>query len=298
MKKIKLIFKLIFLLSIIYLSFTYIKQNFKENDSKILSYVISNRSTSSSKNNNNLLKDIFALSLNNEPVKQLNLFNKEILEEQNKIIINPVTKEELDQIKKIKPIVYIYNTHQTESYNAIETNIYNFTPTVQTASYMLQDELIKYNINSIVEETNIKNILNNRKWEYSYSYRITKELMEQKYKENPTLEIFIDIHRDSISKEQSTVKINNKNYAKIMFLIGNKRSNLDENLKIVKQLELELEKNNPGITRKTYYKDYTYNQDFNNKTFLIELGGDKNTIEEVYNSSVALAKAISILQGD
>ena len=298
MKKIKLIFKLILLISIIYISYVYINQNFKENDSKILSYVISNRSKSSSEKNNNILKDIFKLSLNNEPAKQLNLFNKEILEEQNKIIINPVTKEEQDQIKKTKPTIYIYNTHQTESYNAIETNIYNFTPTVQTASYMLQDELIKYNINSVVEETNIKNILNTRKWEYSYSYRITKELMEQKYKDNPSLEIFIDIHRDSISKEQSTIKINNKNYAKIMFLIGNKRSNLDENLKIVKQLELELEKNNPGITRKTYYKDYTYNQDFNNKTFLIELGGDKNTIEEVYNSIVALAKAISTLQGD
>ena len=298
MKKIKLIFKLILLISIIYISYVYINQNFKENDSKILSYVISNRSKSSSEKNNNILKDIFKLSLNNEPAKQLNLFNKEILEEQNKIIINPVTKEEQDQIKKTKPTIYIYNTHQTENYNAIETNIYNFTPTVQTASYMLQDELIKYNINSVVEETNIKNILNTRKWEYSYSYRITKELMEQKYKDNPSLEIFIDIHRDSISKEQSTIKINNKNYAKIMFLIGNKRSNLDENLKIVKQLELELEKNNPGITRKTYYKDYTYNQDFNNKTFLIELGGDKNTIEEVYNSIVALAKAISTLQGD
>lgn len=118
--------------------------------------------------------------------------------------------------------------------------------------------------------------------------------MEQQKKDNPSLKIFIDLHRDSVKKEYSTVTINEKNYAKIMFLVGKNRDNLDANLTYIKDLESYLNQNYSGILRNTYYREeYDYNQDFSDMTFLIELGSDSNSLDEVYNSLYALKDAIS-----
>ena len=62
------------------------------------------------------------------------------------------------------PIVYIYNTHQTEKYSSTESDLYNIIPTVMTTSYMLKEQLEKYDIFSIVEESSVNNVLNKNKW--------------------------------------------------------------------------------------------------------------------------------------
>ena len=47
----------------------------------------------------------------------------------------------------------------------------------------------------------------------AYFINATKE----KY---PSIIYFIDIHRDSIKRGQSTVTIGDKNYAKVLFVVG------------------------------------------------------------------------------
>ena len=119
--------------------------------------------------------------------------------------------------------------------------------------------------------------------------------MEDSIIKYPTLTYFIDIHRDGVSsKNIVTAKINEKNYAKLMFLIGTNRKNYKENEKIIKTLEKGLEESYKGITRNTYYqKSYSYNQDFSDNTFLIEVGASQNTIDEVYNSMEALSNILA-----
>ena len=41
-----------------------------------------------------------------------------------------------------------------------------------------------------------------------------------------------------------------------------------------------------------------YNQDFSSNCILIEFGGNKNTIDEVYNTVIALGEIISNYIGD
>ncbi len=161
---------------------------------------------------------------------------------------------------------------------------------------MLKEELLNNNIYSLVEERSIKNELNKRNLEYSNSYRISREFLEEVKKENPTITYFFDIHRDSINKELSTISIEGKDYAKVMFIVTKKNDNYKENEKNVKIMEEYLNNNYKGILRNTYYQPlYVYNQDFSPNTFLIEVGGPYNTLEEIYNTSVALSNAISYL---
>ena len=44
-------------------------------------------------------------------------------------------------------------------------------------------------------------------------------------------------------------------------------------------------------------KKNIFNQDFNENVFLIEIGGNENTLEEAYNSAMVLADAISSVIG-
>ena len=196
------------------------------------------------------------------------------------------------------PIVYIYNTHQREQYNMENLQPYNITPNVMMASYMMQEALKGYSISSIVEESDVTDILKKRELNYASSYKVTKELMTSAKNKYPTLEFFIDLHRDSVSKKVSTTVIENKSYAKVMFLVGVEHKNYEANLSFITKINGELEKKYPGISRGIWEKggegvNGIYNQDFNSHTILIEVGGQENTIEEVYNTIMALANVLA-----
>ena len=58
-------------------------------------------------------------------------------------------------------------------------------------------------------------------------------------------------------------------------------------------MEGYLNKHYPGLLRNTYYQKHSaFNQFYSEKMFLIELGGPDNTLEEIYNTTVSLSKAI------
>ena len=193
------------------------------------------------------------------------------------------------------PTVYFFNTHQTEEY---ASNFYSITPTVVTVSEMLKEELLENKIYSVVEEGSIKEGLDKYGYDYSYSYRISLEYLKEKKKRFPTLEYFFDMHRDSVKGEAARAVINGKTYAKVMFLIGKNHDNYKQNEKNIKIMESYLNKHYPGILRDTYYQGlYSYNQEYSSNMFLIEVGGVDNTLEELYNTSVALGDAISYYVG-
>ncbi len=194
------------------------------------------------------------------------------------------------------PIIYIYNTHQNEEYDAGTLKEYNIIPTVYMASVMLQKSLEKKEIYSIVEESNIKNLLNEKGITYNDSYYVTRELLQKMHDNSPTIKYFIDIHRDSVSDR---ITVDDITYAKLMFVVGMNHSNYTENDKLMTKLKDNINNEVPGVVKNNFYgKNSRYNQDFNNNTILIEVGGPKNTIDEVYNSINLLANAIEKVIGD
>ena len=223
--------------------------------------------------------------ISNYKENTLNYLNKNL--RQRKSI--PVIKESKD------PLIYIYNTHQTEEYETSTILDYSIKPTVTISNYILEEIFNKNKLYTYVEETNIKEILNKNSWNYSYSYKATRILLEQRKQEYPTLKYFIDIHRDSITKDKTTVIINNKSYAKILFLIGLENPNYQENLLFTEKLNNLINQKYPNLTKGIYKKggpgvNGVYNQDFSKYLILVEMGGYQNTPIEVLNSSLALAE--------
>lgn len=202
-----------------------------------------------------------------------------------------------NEVKEEEALVYIYNTHDEEEYQSSYLNAYNIKANVKVAAYYLQEKLKDLGVNSIVEEQSIRSILQKNNWIYKYSYNASRILLEEAKEKYPKVKLYIDLHRDSSVKEKTTVTMDNKNYAKVMFLVGLEHDNYEENLKETTKFNNILENDYPFLVRGIYKKsgpgvNGIYNQDFSKEVILIELGGQYNTIEEVSNTIDLLAKVI------
>lgn len=194
------------------------------------------------------------------------------------------------------PLVYIYNTHQTEKYNSSVDISINYS--VLDASYFLQEELKKYNISSVVESGSIKDILDTNNWNYASSYKVSRMYLENAKKNIPSLKYFVDLHRDSVSKKISTAEFNGKSYARILFVLGLENLNYEENKKVMQFMDSFLNTNYPGLSRGIFERqgagvNGVYNQDFSSNCVLIEVGGEYNTTEEVTNTIEVIAEMIN-----
>lgn len=193
-----------------------------------------------------------------------------------------------------EPIIYIYNSHQTEEYMPTSFVEYSVRPTVEMNNYILEEKFEKEGFTTYVEEERIKEILNKNNWNYAGSYLASRTLLEKRKQEYPSLKYFIDVHRDSLPKSRTTVTINKKDYATILFIVGLENKNYQENLSFTEKINNKLNEKYPSLSKGIYKKEGegvngVYNQDFSPRTILVEMGGPENSIEEVLNTSLAFS---------
>ena len=200
------------------------------------------------------------------------------------------------------PLVYIYNSHQLENYNNYNLEIYGITPNVLMASYLLKEKLNEKGISTIVEDTNLTEFLELNNWNYANSYRASRIFMLDKQNTYKSLKYYIDIHRDSVNKDISTVNIDGKDYARILFVVGLEHNNYQKNLDLANNVNSLFNKYYNGLSRGVLKKegnnvDGIYNQDISSNAMLIEVGGVYNNIEEVMNTINAISHVLSIYIG-
>ena len=286
-------YQIIILLFTLILSIYISSQIIKKINMESLSNNLINNSTNIS-SNYLAFAEIFnildASSLIKTTISEFDKVNiKEVIKENE----SNINKEEDIKIKE--PILYIYNTHQSEEYKSESLANYNITPTVYMLANIIKKELDNNGIYTIVEDENIKDVLNKNNWLYKDSYKASRLWLENINNKYPTIKYYLDLHRDSVSE---TIVIDNKRYAKMMFVLGMNHSNYEKNEVIVKKLYNYLDIKYKGIVKDTLYaKKNIFNQDFNENVFLIEIGGNENTLEEAYNSAMVLADAISSVIG-
>lgn len=145
-----------------------------------------------------------------------------------------------------------------------------------------------------------------------YAYSCALPALEQILTENPTIQVVIDLHRDSVAEGTRLVtEIGGKPTARFMFFNGLSRvrevgeisylpnENLSGNLAFSFQMQKACEEYYPGLTRKIYLKGYRYNMHLKPRTLLIELGAQNNTVQEAVNACGPLARVIDmVLSGE
>lgn len=261
----------------------------KSNFNDFLVFSINNRFKSK---NDDLVTKIAYNSLN-----KIVSFNNTIIKHDIDPIIDDIISEDIidsnEVIYKNDPIIYIYNTHDTESYYLPFISDYSIKPTVKLASYILKDHLNDYNISSYVETNSINSYLKKNNLNYNGSYEASRYYLNEASKKN-NFQIYIDIHRDSVKYDKTLYKKDNKKYAKVLFVLAKKNKNYKYNLEFINYINDRLNKDYKGISRGILQRqDVIFNQDVSKNAILLELGGVDNTIEEINNTLYVIAKILN-----
>lgn len=203
-----------------------------------------------------------------------------------------------------KEVVYIYHTHSRESFlpylrDTIKAEeAYHETANITLVGEMLGRELERRGIGTEVDSSDIVKILAFRELDYRSSYAISRELVLSSIKENKDLELFLDVHRDSLNKDSTTIQLNGENHARLLFVVGTGYENFENNLNFAETLDQMLAAQYPGLSKGVIQKDGSsgdgvYNQDISPNSVIVEIGGVDNTVEELHRTTEIFADVIS-----
>lgn len=198
-----------------------------------------------------------------------------------------------------KPQILIYHTHASETYIDSKANVEADT-VVGVGTYLT--ELLENMGYSVYHDTTAYDRLpngdSNRNKAYSTAYPSLQKILE----ENPSIEVVIDLHRNS--GERLVTTINGKDTAKIMFFNGLSRNqsgpydylenpNQQANLAFSLQSALVGRALYPGLITRNYLKNYRYNMHVKERCMLVEVGTVNNTVLDAYNAMEPLANILN-----
>jgi len=199
-----------------------------------------------------------------------------------------------------KKVVFVYHSHNTESYTPYlkglkDINLAHHSEVnITRVGKKLGTALESKGIGTIVDTTDINGSLKQKGLKHSQSYQESRIVVQEAMADNQDLVYYIDIHRDSRRKKQTTVNINGQSYAKLVFVVGGKNAKYSKNLALAKELHYEIEKKYPELSGGVVVNagsgnNGVYNQDLSEQGMLLEVGGVDNTFEESYRTVEAFA---------
>ncbi len=196
-----------------------------------------------------------------------------------------------------EPQILLFHTHGSEA----------FSDSVPGDESMTVVGIGNYLAELLSGQYGIQVIHNTEVFPYSDSYSLAYDMLEQTLAEHPSIQVTIDLHRDSGGHD--AVEINGKPTAPVMFfngmcqtpdgpLDGVTNPYLLDNLAFNFQMKLKAEAYYPGFTMRTFLKAYRYNQHVLPRATLVEVGTENNTYEEAKNAMEPLADILyKVLRG-
>lgn len=185
-----------------------------------------------------------------------------------------------------RDVVFIYNTHNTESFLPNSNSEYDAQINVTKVSDRLASDLEAEGIGTSVAHKDMQ------------TYDASRGVVKKAFANNKDIQYLFDVHRDSLPRDKTTKKIKGKDYAKVIFVVGADNAEFEKNLALATKLHELIEKKYPGLSRGVITKkgpgnNGVYNQDLSKNALLIEFGGVENNLDELYQTADALAGVFS-----
>lgn len=190
------------------------------------------------------------------------------------------------------PLVLIYHTHTTESFEPYVRDFYdanfNYRTTDETKNMVMVGDAIQAELEAqgigVVHARTIHDYPS-----YNGSYDRSRETILPILEEYPSIKVVLDIHRDAVSGEgviyQPFVEVDGKEASQIMIISGCDDGTLGmpdfmKNFHFACRLQERLENDYAGFTRPILFDYRKYNQDLTTGSLLIEVGSHGNTLEQ------------------
>ncbi|WP_167577464.1 stage II sporulation protein P [Ammoniphilus sp. YIM 78166] len=217
------------------------------------------------------------------------------------VTINQDEAEEEEKkvtVDQPQPLVFIYNTHNTESWTHVSSNpsVTDENKNITLVSKRLAEELERRGVKTAFDNTDHQKILQEQGLPYAFSYAASLKTVQAALKQHENVGYIFDLHRDSQPKDQTTAVVNGKSFARPYFVIGKRNKHWEQNAELAKKIHYGLEEKYPGLSIGVLGKaegNGEYNQSVSPQSILIEIGGVDNTLEECFNTAIALAEIIA-----
>lgn len=199
------------------------------------------------------------------------------------------------------PHILIYHTHSQEAF--IDSVPGDKSTTIVGVGEKLT-ELLREEYGYEVYHHTGEYDIDTRDDAYAKAAPALEEILEQ----YPQIQVIIDLHRDGVDESRHLVaEWEGRKIAQFMFFNGlsylNTKGNIDYlpnpnlqgNLALSFQATVTANEYYPGLARRTYLNGYRYNMHYREKTLLIELGAQTNTVDEVMSACEPLAHILDMV---
>lgn len=206
--------------------------------------------------------------------------------------------------------VLIYHTHTYEAYTATEQYPYVSSEKWRTSDPERNMVAVGAYLTQLLESAGVQVEHDVTAFEpprLSTAYERSLEMLTRRAADGEEYDLYIDLHRDAYVENNgpNTVEINGQSVARIMFLVGKGtgqagagydiRPDWESNRTIAQALTNRLNLQCEGLCRSVSVKSGRYNQHVAACCVLIEVGNNRNTLEEALSAMPFLANAICAL---
>lgn len=186
------------------------------------------------------------------------------------------------------PLIAVYCTHSSEEYRG-EARVPGGRGGVHTVAQKLTESLNALGLPSVYCDT----VHDYPDWDLSYASSLAS--IQQLQAQYPSLQVFIDVHRDS--QAPSVLATASGNIARMMLVVGSNarlaHPNWKKNQAFAEQIQKALEARVPNVTRGVNVQQGRYNQHISDQAILVEMGSTANTTAEACASAELLAQALA-----
>lgn len=197
-----------------------------------------------------------------------------------------------------KPEVLLYSSHTTEAYtgdvDVDSTKAYDsdVTKNIIGVGALIEKELEEYYGISVIHDKTVYCT------DFNSSYKKSRAGVQSYLDKYGDFKVIVDLHRDAgPTKERVTTNVNGENVAKLLFPTGKNNPNYSETQALISRMNEDIKKFFPGLHRGVLERNRatsnSYNQDLSKNAVLIEVGADKNTVDEAMNTAKYVARLIA-----
>ena len=212
-----------------------------------------------------------------------------------------------------EPQVLLMHTHTTETYELEEKDWYDPNFTCRSTDLAVNMAAVGEEIAPQLQAAGIGVVHDKTVHDspqYTGAYDRSKATVLKNLEAYPTIQVVLDIHRDSIQRDASskvkpTAEIGGKKAAQMMIVMGMMNTasvphpDWQENLSLAVRLQQELHTRYEGVMRPiSLVGNARYNQQLTHGSILVEMGSEANTLEEAMVSGQMLGRALVKVLGD
>ncbi len=194
------------------------------------------------------------------------------------------------------PEVLIYHTHASESYaeEGTYTDGETFLSEDDDKNMVFVGEafaqVLRANGIGVIHDT-----YHHSSDGYNQAYSSSAKSLEEILKNNPTVKIAIDMHRDAIVRDGAHCRpltyVEKSPAAQIMLVVGGRNGKWEQNLALAYALQAKLNSDFPTLARPIYFSKGEYNQSMFEGAMLFEVGASGNMLEDAVNTAKYTAEA-------